>query len=83
MPTSSYDSSSTEDFPEEDQRANKRGRLAIEGRRIRIFEGRIKSGNVTKTGNQLWVTINEKTANMPYVRQAVSNKLRKENLVCC
>ena len=36
---------------------------------------------MTKTGNQLWVTINDKTANMPYVRQAVSNQLREENLV--
>ena len=91
MSTSSYDSSSSAygEFPGERSAGkrtwtSKRGKeKVIEGRRIRIFEGRIKRGNVKKTGNQLWVTINEKRANMPYVREAVSNQLRKETLKSC
>ena len=49
--------------------------LNSHSRRIKIFEGRVRSGSVTKTGNQLFVPITEKTANQPYIVEAVTNQM--------
>ena len=50
-------------------------RVDSHSRRIKIFKGRVRSGSVTKTGNQLWVPITEKTANQPYIVEAVTHQL--------